>query len=79
MTKYRENHPQPEDDEMIFQKTRVKKSWMSPEYGQAQERKRKQRKANMQRRKANIRLKDRIRHQDDQFIRSWTPEQTITN
>ena len=79
MAKYHENHSQSEDDEMIFQKTRVKKPWMSPGYGQAQERKRKQRKANMQRRKANIRLKDRIRHQNDQFIRSWTPEQPIGN
>lgn len=51
-----------------------KKSAKSQEYKYIQECKRKRRKAKQSRRKANNRLKNRMRNQNDQFILTWKPE-----
>ena len=66
-----------EDDDPVIWINFEKKPYTNSNHKIAQECKKKRRKADQQRRKANLRLKMRIRNQNDQFIRSWSPENVI--
>ena len=56
-----------------------KKSAKSQEYKYIQEFRRKHRKAKQSRRKANNKLKNRMRTQNEQFILTWKPEDSSSN
>ena len=68
-----EHYPCPTEGKAIAHVMAEKKA-KSQEYKYIQECKRKRRKAKQSRRKANNRLKNRMRNQNDQFILTWKPE-----
>ena len=74
-----EHYSCPTEGKAIAHVMAEKKSAKSQEYRYIQECRRKRRKAKQSRRKANTRLKNQMRNQNDQFILTWKPDDNSRN
>jgi hypothetical protein len=74
-----EHYSCPTEGKAIAHVMAEKKSAKSQEYRYIQECRKKRHKAKQSRRKANTRLKNQMRNQNDQFILTWKPDDNSRN